>query len=347
MDHDITPRILVIDDQKSIHEDYRKIFDLGQFRPAELCQAAADLFGPEGLYQVPGGSARQIYSIDFAFQGEEGLRYVQTSLEEGRPYSLAFVDIRMPPGWDGIETISRIWEIDPDMLVVVCSAYSDYSWEEMVRRLGRTDRFLILKKPLESIEVRQLAMALSEKWRLARTDSMTGLINRRSCNEHLEREWKRASRQGHQLWCVFLDIDYFKRINDNHGHDAGDAVLKAVANLARETSRAGDFVCRYGGEELCVLLPGVSEEGGATVWAEPLSHDAGGKTVRSIRGGNPGLGQFWRGATVRRNEGPARIDQARGPSNVGGQAIGPKSHRSVFVHCPSDRSRLGRNPGVD
>jgi two-component system, cell cycle response regulator len=265
MDHNIIPRILVIDDQKSIHEDYHKIFGLRQFRPAALCQAAADLFGPEGMPAIANDGNR--FDIDYAFQGEEGLQRVQRALDEGRPFSLAFVDIRMPPGWDGVETISRIWEVDPDILIVVCSAYSDYTWEDLLARLGRTDRFLILKKPFESIEVRQLALALSEKWRLARIDLLTGLLNRRSCNEHLEREWKRSLRQGHPLSCVFLDIDFFKRINDDHGHQAGDAVLKAVAKAAVETSRAGDFVCRYGGEEFCVLLPGTAEEE-ATIWAE-------------------------------------------------------------------------------
>ncbi len=94
-------------------------------------------------------------------QGQQGFELVQRSIEEGRPYAVAFVDIRMPPGWDGVETVARIWEVDPEILVVICSAYSDYSWEEMVRRLGRNDRFLILKKPFDNIEVRQCAMALT------------------------------------------------------------------------------------------------------------------------------------------------------------------------------------------
>lgn len=173
----------------------------------------------------------------------------------------------MPPGWDGIETVSRIWEIDPEILVVLCSAYSDYTWEQMVHRLGRTDRFLVLKKPFDNIEVRQLAMALSEKWRLNRSDVLTGLLNRRSLKEHLDHEWKRSVRHGHPLSCVVLDLDYFKRINDSHGHREGDNVLKLVANLVREQCRAGDFASRYGGEEFYVLLTDTNEEG-ATIWAE-------------------------------------------------------------------------------
>jgi DNA-binding LytR/AlgR family response regulator len=86
--------------------------------------------------------------LDSAFQGEQGLALIRRSLERQRPYALAFVDVRMPPGWDGIETIARIWEDYPDLQVVVCTAYSDYSWEEMVEKLGQTDRLVILKKAL-------------------------------------------------------------------------------------------------------------------------------------------------------------------------------------------------------
>jgi two-component system, cell cycle response regulator len=281
--NDISPRILVIDDQESIHEDYQKIIGRRQSTSLALTKAVAELFGDPQNPSAADESTR--FEIDFAFQGEEGLRRVQQALQEGRPYSLAFVDIRMPPGWDGVETVTRIWEIDPEILVVLCSAYSDYSWDEMIQRLGRTDRFLILKKPFETIEVRQLAMALSEKWRVARTDLLTGLLNRRSFNDHLDREWQRTARHGHPLSCILVDLDFFKRINDEHGHREGDAALRMVANLISEQCRAGDFACRYGGEEFCVLLPDTNEEG-ATVWAERIrtalsaaSFQAGGKRV--------------------------------------------------------------------
>jgi diguanylate cyclase (GGDEF)-like protein/PAS domain S-box-containing protein len=81
---------------------------------------------------------------------------------------MAFVDMRMPPGWDGVETISKMWEADPDIQVVICTAYSDYSWEEIIKRLGNVDRLLILKKPFDTVEVCQLAYALTQKWHLAK-----------------------------------------------------------------------------------------------------------------------------------------------------------------------------------
>ena len=76
------------------------------------------------------------------------------------------VDVRMPPGWDGIETTQKLWEVDPDLQVVICSAYSDYSWDEIIAKLGNSDRLLFLKKPFDAMEILQLANALTEKWRL-------------------------------------------------------------------------------------------------------------------------------------------------------------------------------------
>ena len=192
---------------------------------------------------------------------------VQQALDEGRPYAMAFVDIRMPPGWDGIETVRKIWEIDSEILIVICSAYSDYSWEQMVRQLGRTDRFLILKKPFDVVEVRQFAMALTRRWSLARTDDLTGILNRRSLQEQLEREWAKSVRYATPLSCVMLDLDRFKQINDLEGHQAGDAVLKSVAAVIQQRRRASDLAFRYGGEEFCILLPNTTEAEAAK-WAE-------------------------------------------------------------------------------
>jgi PAS domain S-box-containing protein len=111
-------------------------------------------------------TARANFTVDSAFQGQEGFEKIKAAHAAGRPYALAFVDVRMPPGWDGIETIENIWKVDPDVQVVVCTAYSDYSWADMIERLGHSDRLLILRKPFDNIEVLQLATALTEKWDL-------------------------------------------------------------------------------------------------------------------------------------------------------------------------------------
>ena len=107
------------------------------------------------------------YEVDSAYQGEQALEMVGQAQKEMRPYAMACVDMRMPPGWDGLETISRVWKVCPELQVVVCTAHSDYSWRELVATLGMTDSLLFLKKPFDSVEVRQLALAMTEKWNLA------------------------------------------------------------------------------------------------------------------------------------------------------------------------------------
>ena len=154
-------RILIIDDNHAIHEDIRKILNDRKENYQTLDITKAFLFGDE----IPKYEQAR-FEIDSAFQGQEGLEKVNQASEAGRPYALAFVDIRMPPGWDGIETISHLWKTHPDLQVVICSAYSDYSWTEMIRQIGKTDNLVILKKPFENIELLQLAHALTGKWNL-------------------------------------------------------------------------------------------------------------------------------------------------------------------------------------
>jgi two-component system sensor histidine kinase/response regulator len=154
-------RILVIDDNRAIHKDFRKILMTSSNFPNDLNEDEALLFGETvARFELPS------FQIDSAYQGQEGLDLIEKSLQENHPYALAFVDVRMPPGWDGVETTCKIWEKYPDLQVVICTAYSDYSWEEMLRTLGYSDRMVILKKPFDNIEVLQLATALTEKWRL-------------------------------------------------------------------------------------------------------------------------------------------------------------------------------------
>jgi CheY-like chemotaxis protein len=152
-------RVLVIDDIAAIHDDFRKI--LSPRNTAALDATEAAVFG-----QAPDAVRQTQFEVDSAYQGPEGLLMVKKHFEARLPYAMAFVDVRMPPGWDGIETSARLWEVDPDLQIVICTAYTDYSWEEMVGKLGYTDRLVILKKPFEAVEVLQLASALTEKWRL-------------------------------------------------------------------------------------------------------------------------------------------------------------------------------------
>jgi signal transduction histidine kinase len=159
-------RILVIDDNVSIHEDFRKILAPAKDSDS-LDQARAALFG-EALTLPP----QEHYELDFTSQGREGFGLIEAAQREGHPYAMAFVDMRMPPGWDGLETIEHIWYVDPDLEIVICTAYSDHSWEDVSRRIGNTDKLLILMKPFNSIEVIQLANSLTKKWNLTRSVKM-------------------------------------------------------------------------------------------------------------------------------------------------------------------------------
>jgi two-component system cell cycle sensor histidine kinase/response regulator CckA len=155
-------RILVVDDNNSIHADFREILCPGS---SEKTNAANELEAAIFGDQPPAGN-ETVFEMDSAYQGEEALAMVKRSLEENRPYAMAFVDVRMPPGWDGIETVARIWDVYPAIQIVICTAYSDYSWNEMRAKVGQPDSLVILKKPFDNIEVQQLAHALTKKWLL-------------------------------------------------------------------------------------------------------------------------------------------------------------------------------------
>jgi signal transduction histidine kinase len=154
-------RILVIDDNQAIHGDFRKILAPSTTSADILDDAEAALFG-----DAPAPIKLPEFQIDSAYQGQEGFALIEKSLTENHPYAMAFVDVRMPPGWDGVETTQKIWEKYPHLQVVICTAYSDYSWDEMLKKFGYSDRLVILKKPFDNIEVLQLAISMTEKWRL-------------------------------------------------------------------------------------------------------------------------------------------------------------------------------------
>lgn len=161
-EHQQNRRILVIDDNVSIHDDFRKILQAEAGAHA-LDQARASLFGGEPLVQ-----GLDQFELEYADQGETAVAKVEMACREGHPYAVAFVDMRMPPGWDGLETIERMWSVDSEIQTVICTAYTDHSWDDIIRRLGCDDRLLILQKPFSSIEVAQLAASLTRKWNLAR-----------------------------------------------------------------------------------------------------------------------------------------------------------------------------------
>jgi diguanylate cyclase len=292
-------RILVIDDNTDIHEDFRKTLSRKSFG-VDLEDDEAFLFGSQPVVER---QSRE-FDIDTASQGHLGLAMVETALREGRPYQLAFVDMRMPPGWDGVETISRLWQADPSLQVVICTAYSDYSWDQIVEKLGVTDRLLILKKPFDDAEVCQLASAMTGKWLVtqqaqikmddmevlvekrtaelrdvALRDTLTSLPNRIFFNDLLSRSIALHRRDPQRMFAVlFLDIDRFKIVNDSLGHHVGDRLLIGIAERLCKTLRKEDVItsmtectaARVGGDEFLMLIEGMKHYHDAMSVAERL-----------------------------------------------------------------------------
>jgi diguanylate cyclase len=277
----VNRRILVIDDNRDIHGDFRKVLGGGLDEASTLAAAELALLGES----LP-SSMNLGFEIDSAFQGQEGVARVQQAFAEGRPYAMAFVDMRMPPGWDGLETIEHLWAIDPDVQIVICSAHSDYNWADLVARLNNSDKLLVVKKPFEAIEVMQCANALTRKWQyerivrhqvetleqvvtartqgletankqlrhLATHDALTGLPNRVLLDDRISQCIALADRQGQTFAVVMLDLDRFKLVNDSLGHRVGDELLKEVARRLKSVVRDIDTVARLGGDEFVLII---------------------------------------------------------------------------------------------
>ena len=270
----VNRRVLIVDDSLSIHEDFHKILMPSQNRA--LSRVEEQLFGSVNV-RPP-----LEFNLDSAFQGREALAMVESALARNTPYAMAFIDMRMPPGWDGLETIEQLWKVDPDLQIALCTAYSDYSWETMAERLAFGDQLLILKKPFDSLEIRQMASALTWKWQMARDarhklddlqrtieervaellkvshllhyDALTGLPSSTLLGDRLGQAMARARRYGQQLAVMFLGLDRFKRINNALGYPAGDELLKKIAHSLQHGMRESDSVFRYGSDEFVVLL---------------------------------------------------------------------------------------------
>jgi len=239
---EMTHRILVIDDNPSIHKDFQTI--LLEEEESETLNALRDeVFGNKSNTNT----SKSVYELDFASQGKEGCEKIKQACSEDRPYELTFVDMRMPPGWDGLKTIEHIWRVDPNIQVVICTAYSDYSWGEITERLGKSENLLILKKPFDSAEVAQLASALTEKWVLARQASL-----KMSQLEQMVKE--RTERQTELLEKVDNINKELKDFASIVSHDL-KAPLRGIKSLATWIlDDCSDKIGEQGNEQMNLLL---------------------------------------------------------------------------------------------
>lgn len=164
----ISRKILVIDDQQDVREKLADaIIRSGRKNEATslIEKMKSRLAGQDTAIESPQltQNSEIIYEVDTAPEGEEGCELVKKAIAEGHPYNVIFVDMRMP-GWDGLKTMVEVFKIDKKVQVVLCTAYADYSWDEINEKVGRRDNLLILKKPFDNMEVSQLALALTEKY---------------------------------------------------------------------------------------------------------------------------------------------------------------------------------------
>ena len=237
-------RVLIVDDNASIHDDFRKILVTDDESSAEMSDLEADLFG-----ESPASPVAETIDLQHAHQGEDAIRMVAAARGEDRPFAVAFVDVRMPPGIDGIETTARLWQHDPDLQVVICSAYSDYSWHETIEALGQRDGLLVLRKPFDAAEVTQMVAALSRKWALRqqmesrlsdlearvaeRTAALRGEMERR---ERLETECRLAHRLetvGQLSAGIAHEINTPMQYVGDNVHFLADAFAQACGLVAR------------------------------------------------------------------------------------------------------------------
>jgi diguanylate cyclase (GGDEF)-like protein len=288
-------RILLIDDNAAIHGDFRKV--LGS--PDEVSREAlnlleADIFGAGANAGANAGASaesaeRPVFEIHSAYQGRQGVEMAGAALARGQPYAMTFVDMRMPPGWDGLKTIGELWNVDPDIQVVICSAHTDYDWSEVVQGLRYSDKLLVLRKPAEPIEILQCATSLSRKWQnerlvrrqmdsleeviklrtrgleaanrqlrhLATHDALTGLPNRVLLDDRLNQAAAHADRDSRPFALMVCGLDRFKLVNESLGHSAGDELLQEVSRRLTKLVGPVDTVARSGGDEFVLLINSV------------------------------------------------------------------------------------------
>jgi diguanylate cyclase (GGDEF)-like protein len=271
-------RILVIDDEASLHETYRSI----------LCPVAA------ASDQAPDGGIG--FVIDSTRDAEHGLELLQSAIMRNEPYSVAIVDMRMPGRWDGVETVKRLWQIDPELEVVISSESASNPWTRVSQELGRPAKLLLLRKPIDPAEAWQVVRSLVQK-RSSEATARNATLALEAMSQRLRHEIDaRKSAEGKLLFdpltalpnrvllhnqiaacierfqhdpscgyaVVFLDLDRFKEINDSLGHDTGDALLIEVSRILSKmvrlvdiTGRDCDLAARLGGDEFVLLLDGV------------------------------------------------------------------------------------------
>jgi diguanylate cyclase (GGDEF)-like protein len=284
-------RVLVVDDEADVRDAYRQILlqadvsrDLAAFHDLRT-----RLFRSADAAPAQPTSRGATFDPVFCDGAEVAVAAVKEALAGEQPFAVVFLDMRMPPGPDGVWAASRIRELDPAIEIVICTAYSDVDPCEIGGIVPPEEKLSYLQKPFHPHEVRQMTIALASKWRAERTvaklayfDSLTGLPNREQSRNRLVGAIEVAKLHERTLAVLYLDLDNFKRVNDTLGHAVGDELLRVVASRLRSTLRYGDRgldsssisrpgdLARLGGDEFMVLLPNIRKPSDAGVIAERI-----------------------------------------------------------------------------
>lgn len=273
--------ILIIDDEQSLHEAYGHIFAKSDNQKMKLVQSLEeDLFGENISDDVISLLPRA--NLVHAYQGEEGVELIRKAKENGQPFQIVFVDYRMPPGIDGKETAIRIRQIDPDVNIVIVSAYADKHIGEILSEAGPAHKLFFVPKPFSNEEISQLANALVSRWeydalqikalqqkvlelaesearatQIANHDFLTGAPNRMYFMRELS---IRSQEYINNFSLAILDIDKFKMVNDAFGHFTGDDLIKTIYNEIVAQMPQNTFIARLGSDEFGLIFHDCGEE---------------------------------------------------------------------------------------
>jgi diguanylate cyclase (GGDEF)-like protein len=284
-------RVLVADDEAEVRNAYRQILletDMSS-ETAVFHNLRERLFSksiPDPMAKAP--SSETTFAPFFCEGAEAAVAAVRDALAADDPFAVVFLDMRMPPGPDGVWAAARIRELDPAVEIVLCTAYSDVDPRDIGGMVPPEEKLSYLQKPFHPHEIRQMTISLASKWRsehrivrLAYFDALTGLPNREQLRNRLNSTLASAKQHQRMLAVLYLDLDNFKRVNDTLGHAVGDELLRLVAARLRSSLRTDESVedlpsarsshiARLGGDEFIVVLPSIRSADDAAAVAARL-----------------------------------------------------------------------------
>ncbi len=294
----ISNRILVCDDDENLIAEYLRCLNedfVADVATATLTDLEKVLFGEETNEKGAIG-----FQVEIRDQGEAAVAAVRTAVAEKTPFAIVFLDVRMPPGMDGIEAAKQIRELDPNVNIVIVTGSMGPELDNLDTAIPPADKIFFFKKPFHAVECRQLAAALCGKWhsdmalrranedlerrveertaalhKLAYYDEVTRLPNQHLLIDELQALIEKSEDSPGDSVVVLLDINRFSFFNETMGYDAGTELLRSIGNrlsrtLTEEQKKSGAIVGRFGADEFGVLIANVESDMGIRDVAEQI-----------------------------------------------------------------------------